>query len=121
VPDSRSALTVASISAARRSFVQCGASSAACYDGAPRDYLTPLQYAIMFDKDEILRFFVEECGEPVGQLTLNSRTTVDLAAKSPRVAAYLRSLEVQVTVVGAIATPDGAPREVSSRRSCTPL
>jgi ankyrin repeat protein len=91
-----------------RVLVSHGVSPSVCYAGAPRDYMTPMQYAICFDKESIVRFFVDECGVSLEQTTLNGRTTDVLMAKSPCVAAFVRSIEMQEGVAAAIGESAGA-------------
>jgi ankyrin repeat protein len=76
--------------------------------GPPRDYLSPVQYAMLLDRDDIFRYFIEECDEPTEQVTLDGRSSRDLVRSAPRIAGYLRAVTTQAAVTGAIEGVAGA-------------
>jgi hypothetical protein len=66
----------------------------------PLDYLTPMQVAICHGSANTLRFYVQECGESLAQLTRNGFTSRELAVKD-EARAVLLSLETELSVSGA--------------------
>jgi ankyrin repeat protein len=65
--------------------------------------LTPLQIAVQNNWPELARYFIEECGADIDQVTHDGRTLERLAKKSPGVRDYLRSLRTERAIVKSVA------------------
>jgi ankyrin repeat protein len=90
-----------------RALVQAGASPSFRPHNADKGKLTPFQFAVMYGRRDLIEYFVDECGEDLGQETFDGRTMFDVAALKPDLAvdpkAILLSILAERSIRGSLA------------------
>jgi ankyrin repeat protein len=90
--------------------VERGVSSNFVPDGAPKDYLTPFQYAVKQGRAEEVRFFLLHYGEDPAQRTIAGRTMAQVAATNANrghIKRELLSSRLACSVAAAVDNGDG--------------
>jgi ankyrin repeat protein len=93
---------------------QAGASPSQKGPSSDKLYLTPMQAAVVRDQFEVVRYFIEDCGEDRNQRTRLGRSLDELSENSPRVRSYLLSRDTQLALEATLSThQDLMPRRSS--------
>jgi ankyrin repeat protein len=81
--------------------------------GGSQDRLTPFQDAVRMGKIDVVRYFVEECGQDLAQRTEGGRTMAQVGASQPLMRDFLRSMKAELAI--ARAAQRGASGAVSDK------
>jgi ankyrin repeat protein len=91
-----------------RLLVAHGASPTYLAPGLGAHYLSPFQKAVQQGETELVRFFIDECGEDIAQRTRDGRTMLNLAGSFSDIKAILRSAKTQRSVMIKVSAPPRA-------------
>lgn len=98
-----------------RFLVSTGMSPSFAPENAPASYLTPFQYAVMCGREVAVRYFIDECGEDLDQLSLDGRSLVMLAKDCDEVVALLHAEKTARVVAASVEVGEDASAPSTTR------